>query len=458
MKSITLPVAIAATLLLAACGADQQEAGPAPDPIPRSGDLRFFNAMGDVPDLVVIRNGSTLGALPFGQTIAQDNAIVGRYRIDMGYLDADNEFVAVVDQLEIELHEDHERTVVATGTQANPSFTVIENEEFLYGVVGVPVQDPQVQFIHTVAGIGDLDFHLTAPGDPLLATPSSLAFEGRTAIDSTPPGDYRLRVTPAGQPGTILYDSGTFTLASTTRTELVAIGYFGPGGNGIRVVAIDSFGGVGAFPEEDLPAAVRFANFAADLPSADVFLDDPMTTPATFSDVAFEAVTPYDETLASGTTTFQITAAMAPDPVLRSHAVNVRRGAFATYYLGGTATADPPVLTGALVVDDNRVSDLRSQVRFFQASPAAGIVNVFLLAPGQSTVGATPNFRSASSGNVGIASLAPTDYDLVIEDAQGANLYGPERITLTPSVNYLLTITDVAGGGAPFVVNFGPVP
>ncbi len=446
---------LAATALLAACGADDTERGPEPDTVPRTGDLRILNAIVDSPDLLAFRSGTSVGTVPFSTVVSLDNSIVANYRIDIGFLDAQNTFVPIVNDMEVPIYEDYERTVMVTGTLANAAVTVIANEEFLYGERGTPVLDPQIQFVHAADGIGSLDFHLTAPAAAITTPSATLDLRAYSPISSTAAGDYQLRVTPAGQPGTVLFDSGTFARTSTTRETYVAVNYVGPGGPGIRVIRITALGFAESFPAEVLSAAVRFANLVADLPLADLYFGDPATTAAIFEDVAFGEFSPY-LTLAGGNQTVRVTAADVTSPVIHTQAIGVLSGNFATYNLGGLV--NPASIVGNYVLDDNRIVGTRTQVRFFNASPAAGVVNVYLLVPGQTTTDVLPTFLSAPVGGAGVARLPPGPYDLVVENAQGVNLSGPERVDIPSDDTQMLTITDTVGGGAPFVVNLATNP
>ncbi|NJN52434.1 MAG: hypothetical protein HC809_12445 [Gammaproteobacteria bacterium] len=85
-------------------------------------------------------------------------------------------------------------------------------------------------------------------------------------------------------------------------------------------------------------------------------------------------------------------------------------------------------------------------------------MNVYLLVPGQTTSDVLPTFLGAAVGAAGATRLAPGEYDLVIENAQGVSLYGPDRIMVQGGVTEMLTITDTEGGGAPFVVSFDVNP
>ncbi len=441
--------------LLSGCGASDEERGPEPDLIPRSGDLRVYNAIVDSPDLQVSITGGGSGSVVFSGVLAFDNTIVSNYRVNVGYFDAQNSFIPIVNNLEVPIHEDFERTIVLTGTLANPVITVLANEEFLFGFLTPPVQNPEVQFVNAANGSGTLDFHLTAPADPLTTATASLALRAASAIRKVAPGDYRLRVTPAGQPGTVLFDSGTVALVSTSRESHFAVNYVGPGGPGIRVIRVVSGGIALPFPNEALSASIRFGNLAADLAEADLYFGDPATTAPIFEDVPFGAFTPYLD-LPAGTQSIRITAANSSDPVLHTQSATLLSGNFSTFYIGGLVSN--PAMAGAFTIDDNRIVGVRTQVRLFNGSPAAGTVNVFLLVPGQTTTSASATFPAAAVGASGATRLPPGPYDLVVENLQGVSLFGPDRVQVESGVRHILTVTDTAGGGPPFAVSFGVDP
>jgi hypothetical protein len=111
-----------------------------------------------------------------------------------------------------------------------------------------------------------------------------------------------------------------------------------------------------------------------------------------------------------------------------------------------------PSIAGALTVDDNRPNSSAIQFRAFHGAASAEGLDIYVLAPGQTTADRDPQFGGVNLGSTGTATVEPGDHDLVIVDAgSGGTLVGPERIVLSGASIYSLVVTDVVGGGTPLV-------
>ena len=79
--------------------------------------------------------------------------------------------------------------------------------------------------MHLAAAPGPVAIYVTGPADDISsATPviPALVFGAASPYVTVPPGSYRIRITPVGNPSTILVDSGTQNLsAGSVRTLLV---------------------------------------------------------------------------------------------------------------------------------------------------------------------------------------------------------------------------------------------
>jgi len=83
----------------------------------------------------------------------------------------------------------------------------------------------RVRIAHASPSAGNVDVFITAPTDPLpaVATLPNVPFKAVSTPISVPSGSYRVRITPAGAPGTVAIDSGTITLGSNSSTIAVAL-------------------------------------------------------------------------------------------------------------------------------------------------------------------------------------------------------------------------------------------
>jgi hypothetical protein len=95
---------------------------------------------------------------------------------------------------------------------------------FVLDDLTTPAGQAKLRLIHLAAAPGPVSVYLIGPtGDPISATPIlTLAFGAASPYATVAPGTYRIRVTPAGVPSSVLLDSGSFTVASgSVRTLLL---------------------------------------------------------------------------------------------------------------------------------------------------------------------------------------------------------------------------------------------
>lgn len=82
-----------------------------------------------------------------------------------------------------------------------------------------------LQVVHAAAGAPTVDVHLTAPTAMLSSSTvtATLPFKQFTGAVSVPGGDYRIRITPAGAPATVVFDSGTVAIPAGANLQVAAI-------------------------------------------------------------------------------------------------------------------------------------------------------------------------------------------------------------------------------------------
>jgi Domain of unknown function (DUF4397) len=97
-------------------------------------------------------------------------------------------------------------------------------------VVTEPDQGPgagqaRVRLVHASPSTGNVDIYVTAPTATLPAAPTvaNVPFKGISSALTVASGNYRVRITPAGTPGTIAIDTGSITLPSNSVTIAVAL-------------------------------------------------------------------------------------------------------------------------------------------------------------------------------------------------------------------------------------------
>jgi hypothetical protein len=119
------------------------------------------------------------------------------------------------------------------------------------------------------------------------------------------------------------------------------------------------------------------------------------------------------------------------------------------YAVGPLASIAPLLLT-----DDRRRVATQAKVRIVHASPSAGNVDLYVLAPGTALAGATPAFTNvAFKADTGYVSLAAGTYEVSVTPTGSTTAaIGPVSITVANGGVYTVAARDAPGGGVPLGV------
>ena len=461
-------------LLLTSCGGDgsddDDEFVPTVfDSTSNGGVLRFVNSVPDSPTLQIAYTASFDGSggvteLSFGEAMTVTPVASG-YDIVVFYENPAGEPVVLLELLQdpndedIEVAVDEERTLVLGGLLNNLEYRVIEREEYLYGL-DIPeegtslVVDPQVHFVHAAWDVGSLDVYITQAQIALSNSNPTATLEYLEASDIVelePRNDYRIRVTPAGMPGDVLYDSGEFSLTASSRRFYPIYNYFGAGPSEVQVKSVTNTDST--FPEDELPTAFRLGSLVADLHSVDVHLGNTDGEPLVPA-LEFQALTDFME-LESGTYILNITPEGIDNQFLYQGEINLLPGTIQTFIVSGLESdeSEPDFamkISGVLYEEDIRPISSAIRVRAVHGSASGGALDIYLLIPGQTTFDTDPAYAGIAQGGASLSEINPGFYDLLIVEVESeAEVFGPERIELTAGNLYTLVISDTSGGGTP---------
>jgi hypothetical protein len=275
----------------------------------------------------------------------------------------------------------------------------------------------------------------------------SFAFKGSIGPASVPAGSYEIRVTVAGQPTQVVFDSGSVSLPAGADLLVAAEQNTGPGSAPITLAVTDSAGMNSQIVDVSTPATVRVIHDTADAPAVSVYANGDFMTPAV-SSLAFPNFTGYLPILpASSLTSVQVTPAGNPGTVVIDAPVALTAGTqYSVYAVGTLATIAPLVTT-----DDRRRLATQAKVRIIHGSPTAGNVDIYLTAPGAGIATAMPIRTSVPfKADTGFLGVAAGSYDVTVTPAGTKTAaIGPATITITNNGIYTAVARDNAGGGAP---------
>jgi hypothetical protein len=381
--------------VLMACGGDDNNNGGGGD---TSAELRVVHAVSDAPAVNAgLDGGSQITELGFAEARGFLSVPGGDYDVAVDAILPDGTTTNVIDAPGVTLDADNETTIVAVGNVGaiEPVVATAPDEDPAAG-------DVRLQVIHGSAaadGAGTLDVYVTAPGadltDSAVTPVDSFDFKGIIGPTTVPAGDYRIRVTPQGTPGTVVFDSGTVTLNGGSDIVLTAIDNVGPAGGPrsapIRVLATPE--GADAFEilDQGATAAVRAAHFAQDAGTVDVQVDG---GPTLFPGVDFTDVSAFAN-VAAGTYAIDVVPAGGGSPAIDDAPLDVSAGMRYTGYAVGLA-ADQSLEVIASE-DDLRSVATEAKLRVVHGASQAPNVDVYL------------TDQSTSSGDLGNETPVLTD-------------------------------------------------
>lgn len=432
----------------------------------RVAQLRFLNMIPDSPVIEMLHSGTSSQAftelLNFGQGSNRNNFVIGDFNFNFSYVDGSGTRVILFEDTGFPVLDGFEHNFIVAGTLANPEVIRLDNPEFLVGMDDLTADvAPQIQFMHTAVGIGDIDFYLTENGANIAdATPlATLGFGQDSEIfDIEETNTAQLRAFTAGSTTELLFDSGETVFARTTRALIFAINYFGPVNPGDDSgVELRRFGNIPiALGNANQPATFRVHNVISDQNAVDVYLGDITGTP-TFANIEFGDRTP-ELLLDAAVTDIGVTSAgNSLDVLLELTGQSLFGASRNTLYLGGEGS-DPDDnnetnIGATLVVESTRAIAEGVSLRLFNGSTSPNTLSVFLLRPGEDIDNTMPN-SLAMGGYAGVPVVAG-DFDLVIVDqTNNSTIFGPERVTPTPGTALNILIRDTFGGTTPIQIDF----
>ena len=240
-------------LALVGCADAPEEGATAPAEGPFF-SLRLVHAVPDAPDVDVLYNGNTYARdLGFKEATSlsrvRDLGTVSSVQVDA---QTPGGPATVIGPVDIDFEEDTSYNILAVGTVATIEPLIISNP-----TSSVPAGTVRAQVVHGAPSAPPVDVFVTAPGADLTQSVplGSFAFKEDLGPVDIPEGDYQIRVTLPGDPGTVVFDSGTVALPSSDLL-IVAVDNTGPGTAPISLLVADN--GLGSFEILDQATPTQF--------------------------------------------------------------------------------------------------------------------------------------------------------------------------------------------------------
>jgi hypothetical protein len=436
-----------ATLLLVACNdSDNPVAALAPVSAPADASARIIHASPDAPAVDINLNGAlSVTNLDYGQVSEAVVARPGDLNVTvLGRLPGTAR-PAVIGPANIPLAAGGVYAVLAVNRAAAIEPLVVTRDAST-----VPTSSVRLQVVHAAPSAPAVAVFVTTPGANLAASApvGNFPFKGILAPATISAGDYQIRVTPAGATSPVLYDSGTVTLAGGSDLLVVALESTGPGTSPIKLLAVPRSGAALQLLDRSTPARVRVIHASPDTPAVQVIANNNFGAPLVAS-LAFPNATRFVD-VPGATYNLKVTPVGNNGLIAINADVTLAAGReYSAYAVGPLATVAPLVLT-----DDRRRVATQARVRILHASPSAGNVDVYVLAPGTALASATPAFTNvAFKADTGYVNLSQGTYEVsVTPTGSKTAAIGPASITVANRGVYTVAARDAIGGGAPLSI------
>jgi hypothetical protein len=429
------------------CGAGGQSDGTKAL-LPRQGLVRVVNAMPDAGRMTSFLSSSVFSSNQYGEATALSATLVGQYVMNILLTPPTGVSTTLVGNDPLDLTDQDEISYFLIGPTATPRTVRVNNVDIAYGVdtrKPSTFPPPDFQILHAATDTGAADVYVTdaAVDIATVAPTATVSFGDLTPlVQQDPAVTYRVRVTPAGSK-TVLFDSGSFTVARLKRSIYMLMDNFSPSGETLRVANVTALAAEN-FGNQTSVTSMRGANMIPDAAAIDIYLGDTTGTPL-FANVPYGATTAYMP-IPNGAATVNITPAGVPGTIIKTGPLTVVGGQGLSLYASGLVSDASG--TYVTIVESLRSISGQAQFRFVAAAPSAGSIDVYLVTPGQPINDAAPVLANGALLATSSTALTPGSYDMfVTRSGTTIELLGPERISVDAGAVYSAVLRDVAVGG-----------
>lgn len=313
----------------------------------------------------------------------------------------------------------------------------------------------RAQVVHASPSAPPVDVYVTAldadlaGSSPVNGAMTPLAFEQYTEQLEVPAGNYQIRITLAGDPETVVYDSGEVGIADGADLMIVAVENTGPGEMPVQLVVLDGTAASTLY-DTNTPASAVAVHLSPDAPAVDILADVNGTAEnealKLVENVSYTQFCDLNAVPAPGDYTISVAANADNSIVATTFPLNVMPGDEATAIVSGFLSSGEPAITTLALPGNTRSVTTETKLRITHASPSTPAVDLYLVPAGTDINTVDPAFEDVPFGaDTMQLAIAPGMYDAFVTAADSK----------TPAIS--LTGLDFAGGEVLDVIARDPI-
>ena len=423
-RFLTLSSCLVAVFIISACTSDSQLPSPT-----GKGSVRAINAIGTSPPISFLIEERAIANVDFKTTSIKAPYDDFEYTFNIEAVLAGDTTQTRLASQSLQVVKDTDYTFVISGDLATPTLTVWDKPARVFADGDTVFE---AGFGHMSPALGNVDIFFA---DPAVVPAAGNEIGTLAPGERLPPldlqaGEYVLTMTTAataGVLGDILFTSDVLTLqaASTLLFMIFDSDANDRGPFSVRAIN-EATGAVTNIVDPLFPPTIRFLHASQDLGVADIFIDDPLTTPV-IEDQDFRGISAEIE-IAEGALPVTYTAFDNIGTILVDNDLSIPAGARIDYYVVGEGAS--PVSVAA--VPDRRSVETFARFTLVYAETNHASLDFYTVAVGTDIAEQTPRYVGMTVGLDPLASqLVAGSIDMYLtETGEKTVVVGPIQLDL----------------------------